>query len=63
MPHPSKSRFSSLVCEFAKKGGTIFAFGSAEELDSIPGDLPNVVRCADGGAVRRALVDFAKAGR
>ena len=63
LPHPSKGKFSRLVCDFAKKGGTIFAFGSVEEMDAIPADLPNVVRCADGEAVRKALVDCAKQGR
>lgn len=63
LPHPSKGKFSRLVCDFAKKGGIIFAFGSVEEMDAIPADLPNVVRCADGEAVRKVLVECAKEGR
>ena len=63
MPHPSKGKFTQLVCDFAKKGGLVFAFGSAEEMDAIPEGLPNVVRCADGEAARKALVECATAGR
>lgn len=63
LPHPSKDKLSRLVCDFARRGGILFAFGSAEEMDAIPADLPNVVRCADGEAVRKALAECAAEGR
>ena len=59
VPHPAKSKWTRLIRAFAGNGGRIFTFGTAAELATIPADLPNVTTCADTGAIRDALVNFA----
>ena len=60
MPHPGKKSVTPLIRAFAKNGGRIFAFGSKDELATLPKDLPNVTACSDTAALRDALLAYAR---
>ena len=61
--HPGKKRFSDLICDFARNGGRIVVFGSEKELETVPNDLPNVVKCKSAEDARKALLDYAASER
>ena len=56
LAHPGKARFTRRICDFARNGGVIVAFGTEKELGNVPKDLPNVVKCTSADAARKAIV-------
>ena len=53
--HPAKDDFTRHIRAFAGNGGRIVLFGDEKELATAPADLPNVVKCRDAEAVKKAL--------
>ena len=59
LAHPGKKRFTRRICDFARNGGVIVAFGTEKELGNVPKDLPNVVKCASADSARKAILGYA----
>ena len=59
LAHPGKKRFSNMICDFARNGGIIVAFGTDKELSNVPAGLPNVVKCKNTAAALKALLNCA----
>lgn len=55
MCHPKKDGFTRLIRAFAENGGKLVLFGTGKELDAVPSDLRNAVKCRDAASVKKAL--------